>query len=781
MQKADFDNTTAPLPTAWKFHATLAHKIILSIGGLFLVLAIGVTALTFVQVRQATFAQLETKGVMLADTLNYTFEVLLGQEAFSSLQRVAENSALTPDVREVVIAERDGTVRVSNDRRAIGAPTSSPFLRTFLAQADWQHQAYVTENNQLVLLQPLRGGRSVAGSDGDVVGAVQITIDRQDAETTARRAALQLLGISLGSFLLLSAILVIVSRVLVVRPLQQLVTVANHFSAGDRSLRSRISRRDEIGLLASAFDGMANHVETLLESLEARIVEAQEARTAAEQANQLKSQFLASMSHELRTPLNSIINFTRILSSGMRGPVNEGQLDYLGRVCHSGEHLLGLINDILDLSKIEAGRMELVKEPLQIGEVVQSVMATAVGLTKDKPIELRQEIEADLPVIEADRTRVRQILLNLLSNAAKFTEQGSITVRAMRMDDYLVVHVVDTGIGIAREHLSAIFEEFRQVDGGSNRRYEGTGLGLPICRHLVELHGGRLWVESSPSIGSTFGFSLPIVESPAHVDMVRSQMVTPTRPDGIPVIVIDDDLAAIEIVTTYLSRDGYSVYGVRDSRHALDEVRRLKPAAIILDILMPHEDGWEVLAALKADPELQAVPVVLYTIVEEQQLGFYLGASAYLVKPINEAQLRATVGQLVTHSSTVLVIDDDPNAREIISNELTHIGLYRVTTAGGGQEGLDRIAELRPDLIILDLMMPEVDGFAVLDQMQQQRETHDIPVIVMTSKDLTSRERKLLNQRVREVMAKGQTSPERLLEKVSELVHTTTEQATISR
>jgi signal transduction histidine kinase/CheY-like chemotaxis protein len=506
-------------------------------------------------------------------------------------------------------------------------------------------------------------------------------------------------------------------------------------------------------------------------SLHTAMAEAQAARIAAEQANELKTQFLANMSHELRTPLNSIINFTRILSAGMRGPVTSEQRDYLARVRQSGEHLLGLINDILDLSKIESGRMDLYTEPVQLAELIQGVMATAAGLTKDKPIVLRQELAADLPLVAADRTRLRQILLNLLSNAAKFTSSGTITVRAHQQGDQVVLSVSDTGIGIAAEHLTTIFEEFRQLEGSANRRYEGTGLGLAICRRLVQLHGGDLWVESMPEVGSTFAFSLPSVARAPEQQVCAT--LASSSSTGIPVLVVDDDPTTIEIVAAYLEHEGYAVYGLADSRRVLAEALMLRPAAIILDVLMPHKDGWEVLAELKNEPQLQAVPIVLYTIIEEQKLGFYLGASAYLTKPIDADQLRTTLGRLVGHNATVLVIDDDPNACEIVSAQLGAAGSYQVVTASGGRAGLAQVAAAAPDLIILDLMMPEVDGFAVLAALDQQAETRAIPVIVLTAKQLNAGERAALEQRVRGLLHKGSTPPAQLLGRVRALLATT--------
>ncbi|MCG8353290.1 MAG: response regulator [Chloroflexales bacterium] len=568
-------------------------------------------------------------------------------------------------------------------------------------------------------------------------------------------------------------------RLSVTRPLHNLQAVVETIAQGDYSQRAPVSSADEVGRLSGAFNAMAynlgelhSRVNERTVSLTGALAEAQEARATAEQANQMKSQFLATMSHELRTPLNSIINFTRILISGVRGPVNEGQVDYLNRVCASGEHLLGLINDILDLSKIEAGRMELYKEPCQVNELAQHVVATAAGLIKEKPIELHQDIAPNIPAIMVDRTRIRQIMLNLLSNAAKFTDAGAITLRIFQEKDQIIVSLSDTGIGIVPEYLDTIFEEFRQVDGESNRRYGGTGLGLAICQRLVELHGGRIWVESVVGEGSTFSFSLPIeTDSPTQMTNIEApELDTPFNPNAPVVIVIDDDPAAIEIVTSYLKRDGYAVYGVRDSRRALDEARRLRPAAIILDILMPHKDGWEILTELKADTKLQAVPVVLYTIAEERQLGMHLGASAYLLKPIDEAQLRGTVNQLVSSGGIVLVIDDDPDVLEMVSSQLGQTGSCQVITANGGQAGLELVAAQRPDVIILDLMMPDVDGFAVLEQLERNPNTYDIPVVVLTAKDLTADERNVLNRRVRTLLAKRAAALEDLAGKVAALL-----------
>lgn len=596
--------------------------------------------------------------------------------------------------------------------------------------------------------------------------------------------------IAMAAFFLLALVGTVVLGRRLTRPIAALVAGTRAVAAGDLSVTIPITSGDELGLLAQSFNQMTNEIAAARERLESwtqnleRTVEqrtaelaqakeeAERARAIAEQANQLKSQFLANMSHELRTPLNSIINFSRIISAGIHGPVTDEQKEYLDRVRRNGEHLLGLINDILDLSKIETGRMDLYKEPLRVEEVIKSILGTAERLTKGKLIELRQEIEPNLPVVQADRARIRQVLLNLLSNAAKFTETGSITVRASLVDDDLVISVVDTGIGIPPEHLPLVFEEFRQVDGSTNRRYEGTGVGLAICKKLIDLHNGRIWVESTPGAGSSFSFSLPLAPGETTLDKPEIWSINKTSGDasGPAILVIDDDQEAIEIISTYLRYDGYKVYGLTDSRWALNEARRLKPAAIILDILMPHKDGWEVLADIRSDPELGMVPVALYSILDERRLGFYLGATAYLTKPIEEDQLRSTIAHLVGYGAKILIIDDDEDVREVVSQQIRQAGIFTTITAGGGREALERIAQDPPDLIILDLMMPEVDGFAVLEELDREPTFRPIPVIVLTAKDLSREEREFLNRRVNGLMIKGSTSPEELLDKIRGLL-----------
>jgi CheY-like chemotaxis protein len=376
-----------------------------------------------------------------------------------------------------------------------------------------------------------------------------------------------------------------------------------------------------------------------------------------------------------------------------------------------------------------------------------------------------------VPPVVVDRTRIRQVLLNLVSNAAKFTDQGTIGIRTELRDGFVVIHIKDSGVGIQREHLSLIFEEFRQVDSSSNRRFEGTGLGLSICRRLVELHGGQIWVESAVGQGSTFSFSLPTEMQPVQYTPATPMLSETTEySTGIPILVVDNDQSAIDIVRHYLAQEGYAVRGVKDSRRVLEVAREMRPSAIILDVLMPHKDGWEVLAELKHDPILKDTPVIIYTIIEEQQLGFHLGANAYLTKPIDQQQLLATVAKLTERESHIVVIDDDPDALKIVTSYLAKHRGYHITTACGGSEGLRSIQQNRPDLIILDLMMPEIDGFAVLEELNGNPLTADIPVIVLTAKDLTEPERALLNARVQQLLIKAQAPADQVVGHVVELL-----------
>ncbi|MBI4314882.1 MAG: GAF domain-containing protein [Chloroflexi bacterium] len=357
----------------------------------------------------------------------------------------------------------------------------------------------------------------------------------------------------------------------------------------------------------------------------------------------LKSQFLANMSHELRTPLNSIIGFSRVIIKGIDGPVTDVQVQDLTAIHSAGQHLLGLINDILDLSRIEAGKMELAFDQVDLAEIVKGVLSTTLGLTKDKPVRLISELPPDLPRVYADNIRVRQVLLNLLSNAAKFTDEGAIAVRAAATQQpgsppMVHVQVHDTGMGIAEADQAKLFQSFSQVDGSATRKTGGSGLGLAISKTLVELHGGSIWVESATGSGTTFHFTLPVYE-PAPAS---------NAPGGEhrKILAVEDDTRLIDLYRRYLESRGYVVHGVTDSTDALSAARNLRPYAILLDVMMRDRDGWQVLRELKQTSDTRNIPVIICSNLDERDKGMSLGASGYLVKPILDTDLLTLLDRL---------------------------------------------------------------------------------------------------------------------------------------
>jgi PAS domain S-box-containing protein len=481
------------------------------------------------------------------------------------------------------------------------------------------------------------------------------------------------------------------------------------------------------------------------------------------EVDQLKSQFLANMSHELRTPLNSIIGFSRVILKGIDGPVSEMQQQDLTAIYNSGQHLLGLINDILDLARIEAGKMELNFEEVHLADMTTSVMSTAKGLVKEKPIQLVQRIPQNMPSVRGDTMRVRQVLLNLISNASKFTDQGSITVETSiqrgptgKME--ALINVIDSGPGISIEDQKKLFQAFSQVDGSATRKSGGSGLGLSICANLVQLHGGRIGVHSVVGRGSTFWFTLPLYDQPQE-----------DIPGGMKVVLaIDDDPQVIGLYERYLSPQGYYVVPLTDPSKAKDQALRLKPYAITLDIMMPNKDGWSVLTDLKSDPLTRDFPVIICSIMEQADKGFSLGAADYLVKPILEDDLVWALDRLNKDGTIheVLVIDDDPNDLRLIEKILSQHGRYKPLLAEGGRKGWDAINRKTPHAIILDLFMPEMDGFSILEKLRENSILREIPVLVVSGGGLTNEQQKQLDDFGQRVMKKGSLNEGQLIQTI---------------
>ena len=504
------------------------------------------------------------------------------------------------------------------------------------------------------------------------------------------------------------------------------------------------------------------------------------ARDGAEQASRTKSAFLANMSHELRTPLNAIIGYAEILQEDAEDEGLDTFVPDLGRITKSGRHLLELINDILDLSKIEAGRTELLIERFAVKELVEDVVGTVRQAAEKNGNVIDVVIADDVDYMVADQTKLRQNLLNLLSNAAKFTEKGrielSVDVEADPGDAWMVFDVSDTGIGMTQDQKAKVFDVFAQADLSTTRKYGGTGLGLAITKRLCQMMGGDISVQAAVGKGSSFTMRLPREARLASGILdVEDEIESPRHPDTayVPedvVLVIDDDPSARDLVSRHLTREGFSVITAADGSEGLRKAREVKPGAITLDVAMPGMDGWKVLEEMKMDSDLATIPVIFLTMVQDQTRGFALGAADYLSKPVDRSRLVSVLrSQIQKTSPRVLIVDDDTSTREIVRRTLAREG-WSVSEAENGRQAIEQLASGLPDLIILDLTMPEVDGFEFVEQIQMREEWKNIPIVVLTASTLSRKQSERLNGYVEQVMEKGSYSRESLLALVGELV-----------
>jgi signal transduction histidine kinase/CheY-like chemotaxis protein len=543
---------------------------------------------------------------------------------------------------------------------------------------------------------------------------------------------------------------------------------------GDYSVRAPRRSRDEVGRLIDGFNDM-------LEQIELRDQELMIARDRAEQANRTKSVFLANMSHELRTPLTAIIGYSEILEDDARELGLEDFLPDLQKIQAAGKHLLGLINSILDLSKVEAGKMELYLESFDLAKMVSEVASTVNPLVEKRHNTLDIHCAEDIGEIVADQIKTRQILFNLLSNASKFTEGGRVTMEVKRLAvqqlEGFLIRIQDTGIGMTEEQLARLFKPFAQADASTARNFGGTGLGLALCKRFCQIMGGRIDVDSDYGKGTTFTVWLPaeVVAAKAHSvqrllesgewrDLTAGKGSSRNRParretaepaGGRLILMVDDDPTVHDLLGEMLRKEGFRVASAMSGEEGLRLARELRPDVITLDVYMPEMDGWSVLAALKGEPALATIPVIMISVADARQKGYALGAE-YLTKPIDRNQLAILLAKYSCGEERPLglVVDDDADLRAVLRRMLEDEG-WVVQEAENGVAALRSVAKAKPHLILLDLVMPQLDGFGFLEQMRKNETWHRIPTVVLTAMDLGPEERQKLNGGVEKVIQKG--------------------------
>ncbi len=674
----------------------------------------------------------------LSDARGHFDEAWRMMEAFSGQGRAAESLiADTPLVRGMYFGTFDDIRRAVIEAGRAGTPYPIG-LEDWIAKSDlaispiWELGGMASMiSNELAAGRAARGGRDLA------------------IDTVILALVLVIGGL---------AIWIVIFRI--ARPLERITTAMTRLATGQEIADvPETGRAGEIGEMAQSVQVFK---ETLEDRIRQRTLEATTARDAAIEANLAKSSFLANMSHELRTPLHAIIGYSEILAEEAE-ELGEGEfLEDLERIQSAGRQLLGLINDVLDLSRIEAGKLKLNIETFEIAGIIQDARITAEPLADSNNNTLIVDMPDDIGAMNSDRTKVLQALVNILTNAAKFTTDGEITLQVRRRGSsgaqVIDFSVADTGIGMTPEQLEKIFNAFTQADNSTTREFGGSGLGLAITRGICTVLGGDVRAESTPGAGSRFIITLPAEMSYASAAAERNDERAAPAPDwASTVLVIDDDAVARDLLRRHLSQHGYRTVNVSDGESGIAKAQELKPDAITLDVLMPGMNGWTVLSRLKEDPETADIPVAIVSMVDDRKVGFSLGAVDFITKPIDRDRLLSVIaGHCLTgkRRPRALIIEDEPGTRDVLRRILMREA-WDVSEAEHGAAGLNYLGETVPDIILLDLMMPVMDGFEFLKAMRDNEAWAGIPVIVVTAKELNGHERRMLDGRIQQLIEKG--------------------------
>lgn len=763
---------------------------------------------------------LEERGLAIARHLATGSEYAVFSGNYEILQRLAAVTQKETDVRSVSITDVGGKILAK----------SGP---DFLPHDKPEHLAH----NVAVI--PSKDGRSVSfrapvlqseievsdfpemdmgvptgmpSRNLDVMGWVNVELSyeatrKHQMETIVQSSAIAFIG------LLFSLLVALKMGQSVSEPIVSLTDTVEQLGHGNLSARANTHAEGELLTLEKGVNSMASALQTAqsnlqneidlatsklrntLAELENKNDELDIERHKAQEANESKSQFLANMSHELRTPLNAIIGYSEMLEEEAEQAGHDMYIPDVQKVNSAGKHLLSLINDILDLSKVEAGKMNLYLETAEISSIIMYTASTIRPLAAQNHVDLVIDCPDDIGSMRMDVTKVRQVLFNLLSNACKFTENGTVTLSVSRIKvsgaDWIEFKVSDTGIGMNTEQMQRLFEAFSQADDSISKRYGGTGLGLIICKRFSELMGGEIFAESKPGAGSTFTLQLP-EEPPAPIavsglsaqDDATGTVPAPkeVRLDAVPaeginqrstiskILIIDDDTLVHDMLRRMLMKEGFEVYTSTNGKEGIERAKELKPNAIILDVLMPGMDGWTVLAKIKSDNSISSIPVIMLSMVDDRTRGYAMGVTEYLTKPADKTQLLATIKRAVREGpdAPILVVDDDQAQREILRRNLENEG-WEVTVEHNGRSAMESVRARRPAAIILDLLMPEMDGMEFISELRAQPAFRDIPVAVLTSKDITPADRERLNGQVQKILKKG-ISRKEILDIVREFI-----------